>query len=89
MACRECAEDVLAIISEDPPIFSSVWPRIQSEKYMQRNFRVAIEVLGKPGKRDFDDIEQYLSQMGMPEEGKSELLIILPYREGHLLHISD
>jgi len=69
-------EDILAIIGEDPPIFSSIWPRIQNEKFMANNFRLAVDILGKPGKRD---IEQYLSQMGIPAEGKSELLNIPPF----------
>jgi pimeloyl-ACP methyl ester carboxylesterase len=67
------SEDVLAIISEDPPIFSSIWPRIQNEKFMARNFKVAVDILGKPGKRD---VLGYLSEMGIPAEGKSELLKI-------------
>jgi pimeloyl-ACP methyl ester carboxylesterase len=66
-------EDVLAIISEDPPIFSSIWPRIQDEKLMTRNFKLAVDILGKPGKRD---VERYLSEVGIPVEGKSELLKI-------------
>ena len=35
-------EHVLAIISEDPPIFSSIWPRIQNEKYLYRAFKIAL-----------------------------------------------
>ncbi|HLO30742.1 MAG TPA: alpha/beta hydrolase, partial [Anaerolineales bacterium] len=66
-------EYVLAIISEDPPIFSSIWPRIQDEKLMTRNFKLAVDILGKPGKRD---VEQYLSEVGIPIAGKSELLHI-------------
>jgi len=50
---------VLAVIAEDLPIFSSVWPRIKDEKFMCYNFRTAVDVLGKPGKRD---IEAYLSK---------------------------
>jgi pimeloyl-ACP methyl ester carboxylesterase len=72
-------EDVLAIIAEDPPIFSSIWPRIQNEKFMANNFRLAVDILGKPGKRDIRDIERYLSQVGIPVEGKSELLKIPPF----------
>lgn len=68
-------EDVLAVIGEDPPIFSSVWPRIQDERFMFNNFRMAVDILGKPGERD---IEGYLSQMGAPVEGKTELLRIPP-----------
>jgi len=69
-------EDILAVIGEDPPIFSSVWPRIQNEKFMANNFRLAVDILGKPGERD---VEGYLSQVGIPVEGKSELLHIPPF----------
>lgn len=65
--------DVLAIIGEDPPIFSSIWPRIQREKFMARNFRLAVDILGKSGKRD---IEGYFLEMGIPAEGKTDLLKI-------------
>ncbi len=68
-------EAVLAVIGEDPPVFSSVWPRIQSEKFMARNFQVAVDVLGKPGERD---VIGYLSKIGVPVEGKTELLTIPP-----------
>jgi pimeloyl-ACP methyl ester carboxylesterase len=66
-------ENVLAVISEDPPIFSSIAPRIQNEKFMTHNFKLAMDILGKPGKRD---VEQYLSRVGIPVKGKSELLNI-------------
>jgi pimeloyl-ACP methyl ester carboxylesterase len=66
-------EQVLAVIAEDPPIFSSIWPRIKNEKFMTRNFQLAVDILGKPGKRD---VEAYLSKMGVPVKGKSELLMI-------------
>jgi pimeloyl-ACP methyl ester carboxylesterase len=66
-------ENVLAVISEDPPIFSSVTPRIQNEKFMAHNFQLAVDILGKPGKRD---VEQYLSRVGIPVQGKTELLNI-------------
>lgn len=66
-------EDVLAVISEDPPIFSSVWPRIQDEKFMAHNFQVAVDTLGGEGERD---PAKYLSQVGAPVEGKTELLKI-------------
>ena len=68
-------KDVLAIIAEDPPIFSSAWPRIQKEKFMTRNFKLAVDILGKPGKRN---IERYLSKIGAPVKGKPELLSIPP-----------
>jgi pimeloyl-ACP methyl ester carboxylesterase len=66
-------EDILAVISEDPPIFSSVWPRIQDEKFMCRNFQVAVDTLGEEGERD---PAKYLAEVGAPVEGKPELLKI-------------
>ena len=79
-------ENVLAIISEDPPIFSSVWPRIQEEKFMYQNFQIAIDTLGGEGERD---PEKYLSQVGAPVEGKAELLKDSHlHREDHRLPVS-
>jgi pimeloyl-ACP methyl ester carboxylesterase len=69
-------EDVLAVIAEDPPIFSSIYPRIQEEKFMARNFQLAVDILGAPGERD---VEGYMSEMGVPVEGKSELMMIPPF----------
>ena len=40
------------------------------------SFKTAVDILGKPGERD---IEEYLSQMGIPVQGKSELLKIPPF----------
>ncbi|MGD8456862.1 MAG: alpha/beta hydrolase [Anaerolineales bacterium] len=70
------SEDVLAVVGEDPPIFSSIYPRIRDEKFMSRNFELAVEYLGKPGKRD---VEGYLSHMGAPAPGKEDLLMIPPF----------
>ena len=67
---------VLAIISEDPPIFSSIWPRIEQEKYMYYNFQMAVEYLGSPERRD---IEGYYLHMGIPKDGQEELLTIPPF----------
>ncbi len=69
-------EDVLAIISEDPPIFSSIWPRIQEEKFMARNFQLAVDILSKTRPRDMSEVEQYLAAAGAPVPGKAELLKI-------------
>ena len=69
-------EDVLAIISEDPPIFSSIWPRFQEEKFMARNFQLAVDILGKAKPRDASDVERYLAETGAPVPGKAELLKI-------------
>lgn len=69
------SEDVLAVIGEDPPIFSSVWPRIREEKFMSRNFEIAIQALDRPEGRN---LEMYYSLMGAPKEGESELMLIPP-----------
>ena len=69
-------DEVMAVIAEDPPIFSSIWPRIQNEKFLANNFEMAVKFLGKAGERD---VRGYLSQMGIPVEGKSELLKIPPF----------
>ena len=66
-------EDVLAVISEDPPIFSSVWPRIKDEKFMSHNFQAAVDVLGGEEERD---PAKYLAEVGAPVPEKAELLKI-------------
>ena len=68
--------DVLAVIAEDPPIFSSIWPRIADEKFMSRNFQMAVDVLGKPGERD---LRGYFGTMGIPAKDKPDLLKIPPF----------
>jgi pimeloyl-ACP methyl ester carboxylesterase len=68
--------NVRAVIAEDPPIFSSVWPRIGNEKFMSRNFRVAVDVLGRPGERD---LRAYFAEMGIPAKDKPDLLKIPPF----------
>ena len=66
-------QQVAAIISEDPPMFSSMWPRITQEKYMANMFQNAIDTLGNLKGRD---LEAYLSKMGAAKEGMDELLFI-------------
>jgi pimeloyl-ACP methyl ester carboxylesterase len=66
---------VLAAISEDPPLFSAMYPRIEHEKYMYRIFKVAIDTLGRPQR----DILEYFMQQGIPKEGREDLLLIPPW----------
>jgi pimeloyl-ACP methyl ester carboxylesterase len=74
-------DHVLAVIAEDPPMFSSMWPRIHDEKYMTNMFQVAVYYLGNPAGRD---LVGYLSHMGIPQEGKDELLTIpVPIAQGY------
>jgi len=65
-------KSVSAIISEDPPLFSSIYPRIKKEKYMCRLFETAIETLGKPKR----DIKGFFQKQGIPIKGKKELLMM-------------
>ncbi len=68
-------EWVRAVISEDPPMFSSIYPRIIEERYMRRMFQVAIDNLGSPGG---PNLEAYLANSGAPKEGQEELLMVPP-----------
>jgi pimeloyl-ACP methyl ester carboxylesterase len=68
-------EFVSVAISEDPPLFSSMWPRINNEKYMHYLFETAVDTLGKPER----DILGYFLKQGIPKEGKKELMLIPPW----------
>lgn len=65
-------ENVSVAISEDPPLFSSMYPRIQEEKFMHYLFETAIETLGKPTR----DIKGFFVKQGIPIEGKEKLLFM-------------
>jgi pimeloyl-ACP methyl ester carboxylesterase len=68
---------VRAVIAEDPPMFSSLWPRIRDEKFMAYNFQSAVDALGGPGPRDLDAV---FSRMGIPnpKEGQQDALLLIP-----------
>jgi pimeloyl-ACP methyl ester carboxylesterase len=66
-------DHVVAVISEDPPMFSSMWPRITQEKYMTYMFQTAVDAFGDPSGRD---LEAFFSRMGVPQGGSDELLYI-------------
>ncbi|MDD2646818.1 MAG: alpha/beta hydrolase [Patescibacteria group bacterium] len=65
-------EYVSAAISEDPPLFSSMYPRIKEEKFMCRLFQTAIETLDKPKR----DIKGFFAKQGIPIKGKEKLLLM-------------
>ncbi|MFA5270119.1 MAG: alpha/beta hydrolase [Patescibacteria group bacterium] len=67
-------ELVAVAIGEDPPIFSSIWPRIKDEKYMYRNFEVMVENLDKPDR----DIEGYFADLGIPDPKGGDKLMLIP-----------
>lgn len=68
-------EFVSAAISEDPPLFSSLWPRIKDEKYMFYLFETMVDYLGKPER----DMLGYFLHQGIPKKGKEELFLIPPW----------
>ncbi len=68
-------EFVSIAVSEDPPFFSSMWPRIKEEKYMYRLFEVAVDCLGKPER----DILGFFMKQGIPKEGHEKLFLIPPW----------
>jgi pimeloyl-ACP methyl ester carboxylesterase len=63
---------VSAAISEDPPLFSSMYPRIKEEKFMYRLFQTAIETLDKPKR----DIKGFFAKQGIPVKDKEKLLMM-------------
>lgn len=63
-------DNVSAAISEDPPLFASVYPRITEERYMRHLFETAIETLDKPER----DIKGFFAKQGIPIQGKDKLL---------------
>ena len=65
-------EYVSVAISEDPPLFSSMFPRIKEEKFMYRLFQTAIEALDKPER----DIKGFFAKQGIPIKGKEKLLMM-------------
>lgn len=65
-------EYVTLAISEDPPLFSSMYPRIKEEKYMHYLFETAIDTLGKTKR----DIKGFFAKQGIPIEGKEKLLMM-------------
>jgi pimeloyl-ACP methyl ester carboxylesterase len=66
-------EFVRAVISEDPPMFSSIWPRIREERYMTYTFQTAIDAFTQPQGRN---LLYYFSHMGIPKAGQAELMLI-------------
>jgi len=63
---------VSAAISEDPPLFSSMYPRIKEEKFMCRLFQTAIETLDKPKR----DIKGFFAKQGIPVKDREKLLMM-------------
>ncbi|MDD5639191.1 MAG: alpha/beta hydrolase [Candidatus Pacebacteria bacterium] len=63
---------VSVAISEDPPLFSSMYPRIKEEKFMYRLFQTAIETLDKPKR----DIKGFFAKQGIPIKDKEKLLLM-------------
>ncbi|MDK2982361.1 MAG: hypothetical protein PWQ55_2708 [Chloroflexota bacterium] len=65
-------DSVQAVISEDPPMFSSIWPRISQERYMTYTFQTAVDAFDRPQR----DLVTYFAHLGIPKEGQDELMLI-------------
>jgi pimeloyl-ACP methyl ester carboxylesterase len=65
-------EYVSVAVSEDPPLFSSMYPRINEEKYMHHIFQSAVDTLGKPER----DLLGYFMAQGIPKDGYEKLFLI-------------
>jgi pimeloyl-ACP methyl ester carboxylesterase len=76
-------ESVAAAISEDPPFFSSLWPRIAGEPFMRHLFETMVEFLGRPER----DVRGYFLAQGIPKQGRKDLLLI-PHWIGNFI-VSD
>jgi pimeloyl-ACP methyl ester carboxylesterase len=68
-------EFVSAVISEDPPLFSSMSPRIKQEKYMHYLFDTMVKYLGRPER----DILGFFMSQGIPKPGYDKLFLIPPW----------
>lgn len=67
-------KNVKAVISEDPPLFSSMYPRIKKEKYMHYLFETMIDMLGKPER----DIKGFFARQGFPHPKGGNKLLFMP-----------
>lgn len=79
-------DHVRAAVLEDPPIYSSLWPRIREERYMSHMFQVAVDELGGPRGRN---VEGYFRAMGVPQPDSDELLKIPPVAVDVLMRLKD
>lgn len=74
-------DQVLGIIPEDPPLFSSEWPRLKDDCFAYRLFKLITETLCEPGGRDFAAFFQGLE---VPIVEK-ERVMVLPSIVGKIL----
>jgi len=68
-------DSVSTAISEDPPLFSSMWSRISDEKYMYRIFETMIVALDKSQR----DLMGYFLAQGIPKPGYEKIFLIPPW----------
>ena len=67
-------ELVCAVIAEDPPIYSSIWPRIAEERFMTYGFQNLISNING----DTRDIRNYFLNMGYVKAGDDTFYKIPP-----------
>jgi pimeloyl-ACP methyl ester carboxylesterase len=62
-------DSVRAVIAEDPPIYSSIWPRIAEEKFMAYGFQNLVDHIHGENR----DIRGYFQNMGYVKPGDDRL----------------
>ncbi|MCK5116628.1 MAG: alpha/beta hydrolase [Candidatus Aegiribacteria sp.] len=66
-------ESVLGIVTEDPPFFSSEWPRLRDDTYVYRIMKLSAETLmGSKGR----DLSAFFKEFELPVEGKKRLMTL-------------
>lgn len=79
-------EMVSAIISEDPPLFSSIWPRISEEKFMMYGFQNLVNNIHGDHDRN---IRGYFLGMGYVKDGEDDFKKLPPSLANLIVNIYE
>lgn len=70
-AAANAPDRVRAVLAEDPPLFSSEWPRMRDEPFMNALFRRAATTLSGPGPRD---VARFFEGFEVPVQGTERVM---------------
>lgn len=70
-AAANAPERVAAVLAEDPPLFSSEWPRMRDEPFMHALFSRARDALSGPGPRD---VSRFFDGFTVPIQGREKVM---------------
>ena len=70
-AAAHAPDRVRAVLAEDPPLFSSEWPRMRDEPFMHGLFRRAADTLSGPGPRD---VSRFFEGFSVPVQGRDRVM---------------